>query len=326
MKLFVSHLSALRYWRQADGLSTGSRAKVSTLSNAITSTKDVKIIDPRKYGLIMSADHPLHVLVSSIERRRYAKELKPHLWSRDVPAGAFLRIAPNLYVSTPEFAYLQLATSLSLVELAQVGNELCGGYFLLATSGFVERESPITSRSKLTAFVQQNANVRGARKALKALSWVADHCNSPMETNTLLALCLPSRLGGWALRMPEVNKSVPVAKRMRRYVGGSNYTPDFLWEIEVGDKIIRVTAEYDSHEHHDEESDAEHTRIRRNDMKAMGYLVTSINKSQMQSASLFQFPARQIARDLGLYRPVPSRETLKKQNELLRLLARELFR
>ncbi len=328
MNLYISHMSALRYWRQQGGLGDSRRITIRSLSKAITSVKDARLLNPKEIGLIMTENAPLDVLVGCKGERRYAKDFHPHTWQTELPSSSFCKIAPNLYVSSPEFVYVQLASQLSLVELAQLGNELCGGYYLLATSGYEKREQgkQLTTRYKLEKFVTQIGDVRGARKALRALRWVTDHCNSPMETNAMLALCLPTRMGGWSLRIPVVNKSVRASKRMQRYVDGAMYTPDFTWTREVDGKIIRITGEYDSHEFHDEESQAEYTRIRRNNMKTMGYLVTSINKSQMADAWKLQYPARQIARDLGLYRPVPDAKMLARQNNLLRLLSRESFR
>ena len=326
--LFVSHMSALRYWRQLEGLSTTDSTRVRSLSGAMGSVKEARKLDPKAHGFIMSEHSPLDVLVSDAQHRRYAKELKPHLWSSEVPDRAFRQVAEGLFVSTPEFLFVQLAEHLSLVELAQLGNELCGGYFLLAASGFCDRPNnePVTSRRKLLMFVKRASHSRGAQKALRALTWVTDHCNSPMETNTLLVLCLPTRMGGWSLPMPKVNSPIDINERMERYVGGKKYIPDFSWKRKVNGRWIHVTGEYDSHENHDASADAEYTRIRRNDMKAMGLWVTSINRSQMASAEKFQYPARQIARDLGLYRRVPNPQRLQKQDELMELLRRESFR
>lgn len=326
--LFVSHLSALRYWRQSEGLRTTSDTRVRSLASAISNIKDARNLNPKAHGLIMSKDYPLDVLVSSKQERRYAKELQPHPWSSEVPDRAFRQVTESLFVSSPEFLFIQLAKSLSLVELAQVGNELCGGYYLLSSSGFCERPSnePITTRKKLLSFVKRAPNSRGTKKALRALAWVADHCNSPMETNTLLVLCLPKRLGGWSLPMPKVNFPFEVSERMSRYVRGKEYIPDFTWTRKVNGRQIYITGEYDSHENHDETRDAEHTRIRRNDMKSMGFWVTSINRSQMASAESFQYPARQIARDLGLYRRVPKKPDLQRQDELMKQLRCESFR
>ncbi len=328
MNLYVSHMSALRYWRQFEGLSTSDASKVRVLKNPVCSTKDARLIMPAEHGLIMQPGHPLDVLVPSESARRYAKDLRPHVWAGEVPMGAFRKIGPNLFVSSPEFTYVQLALSFSVIELAQVGNELCGGYFLMAFSGFQTRlgKRPITSRRKIANMIDRVVEVRGAKRAREALRWVADHCDSPMETNTLLVLCLPKRLHGWSLCMPVMNKVIRVTERMRPFVGGELYKPDFYWERTVDGRILRITGEYDSSECHDADLDAEATRIRRNDMKAMGYLVTSINRSQMASANSMQYPARQIARDLGVYRRAPSLEMLSRQDELLRLLRRERFR
>lgn len=326
--LFVSHISALRYWRQPEGTAMGKRSRARSLAKAITSVKEARRLMPAEQGLIMKPDYPLHVLVPGVASRRYAKGFQPHVWQGEVPYGAFLKIAPNIYVSSPEFVFVQLASQYSLVELAQIGNELCGGYYLNAISGFEQRPSntPLTSRRKLLAFIDKVPKARGAKKARRALEWVADHCNSPQETIGLMALCLPPRRGGWSLPMPDVNKTVRVGKRMAKYVGGSTYTPDYMWKAVIGGKTVHVAGEYDSSEHHDEDQAAENTRIRRNDMKSLGYLVTSINKSQIARAELLQYPARQIARDLGIYKPPPNREALAKQNELLALLRQERFR
>lgn len=328
MNVYVSHISALRYWRREEGLGKDPLAQVTTLADVASGVKEVKNADPASHGIIFTSDNPLNVLVPNTPSRRFANALRPRVWSEAIPDGAFRMIAPNVYVSTPEFVFVQMASQLSLVELAQLGNELCGGYYLCATTGFDEHvgKKPLTSHAKLLSFVRSVPQARGAQKALRALRWVANHCNSPMETNTLLMLCLPSRMGGWQLRLPEVNKEMEASKRLARYVGGTTYIPDFTWEIKVGRKTIYVVGEYDSSECHDSDKDAQATRIRRNDMKSMGYLVTSINKSQMASAKQFEYPARQIARDLGVYRRALSEKQLKKQDALLQLLRRESYR
>ena len=328
MNLFVSHISALRYWRREEGLGTSEPAPIDSLADAVASTKDAKQLLAKKHDLPQTAAHPLHVLLPTKASRRYAKSLIPHVWRTELPADAFRQVAPHLFVSSPEFVFVQMASKLTLVELAQLGNELCGGYYLRQITGFGKHEQnkSLTTKAQLEDFVERVPKARGAKKALHALRWITNHCNSPMETNVLLMLCLPTRMGGWQLPIPKVNSSKKVGSRLARYVGSTEYTPDFLWEIKGNGKTIRVTAEYDSSEHHDEDNDAQHTRIRRNDMKAMGYLVTSINAKQVAEARLFQYPARQIARDLGIYRRALSDNSLGKQNDLISQLQRERFR
>ena len=331
--LFISHLSALRYWRRDEGLGTSELVEGLSLDNATKSVRDCNRLlsakmDTDAFPMHMSEGNPLYVLVGCKGARRYASTLVPRVWQGPVPANAFRRIGPHIYVSSPEFVFVQMASTLSIVELAQLGNELCGGYYLQRVSGFGEHtdKQPLTSRADLKRFALCVATARGAKKALRALRWVCDRCNSPMETNVLLMLCMPSRMGGWQLPLPAVNKPIEVGKRLARYVGGRLYAPDFMWEVHKAGKRAYVTAEYDSSEHHDDADDAQHTRIRRNDMKVMGYLVTSINASQVADANRFQLPARQIARDLGIYRRPLSPQRLLKQNQLIWQLRQEDFR
>lgn len=325
MKLLVSHLSALRYWRSANALEVASArpSRVRSLSDGVSGVRDVRRMAPKDHGFVMGEDCPLDVLVGSPVRRRASKEIAPHVWRGGVVEGSFACIAENVYVSTPEFTFLQLAGTLDVVELARLGNELCGTYNLRRGARFTERDTPLTTRSRLARYVARSKGSHGAGKALRALRWVCDRCASPQETNMVLALCLPKRMGGYGLPLPEVNPRVDVGKRLGTYVDGEYYYPDAMWVREVRGRRVRVTVEYDSHEWHDEAADAERTRIRRNAFKTMGILVTSINRSQMRDGAKFLSAARQVARDLGIWREEPSLSMISACDRLLYRLANE---
>ena len=325
MKLLVSHLSALRYWRSANDLDVelAKPCRVRSATGSTSSIKDVRLLSPRELGLIMSEDHPLDILVGDSNSRRQSAELAPHVWTGQIPGGAFARIAQSVYVSSPEFMFLQLAGTLDAVELARLGNELCGTYSLRLGERFTERNHPLTSKAKLAGMVKRAKGLYGAGKANEALRWICDKSASPQETNTLLALCLPKRLEGYGLPLPELNPKVKVGERLREYLNGEYYYPDAMWTKVVRGKRIRITVEYDSHEHHDSDVDAEHTRIRRNEFKTMGFLVTSINRSQMNDPNQFLYAARQIARDLGIWRAKPTITEISSCGDLLRRLAEE---
>lgn len=347
MNLYIGHMSALRYWRSTNELLALTlkkhTARIRTLARSANSAKQVKAAKPTDYGFLMDEEHPLDILVANQGSRRYSQKIKPHSLPSPVPYDAFYRVNDNILVSSPEFVYLQLASVLNEVELACVGNELCGTYNLRVaetlqkeaeqidygstgsassknskpssaktsptkkdkpdrTDGF-DKRLPLTTKAKLTSFVQRASEVRGAAKALRCLQWVADGCASPRETNTLLAMCLPRRLGGYWLPLPKVNPSIPTSSRLKEYVEKDEYKPDFLWEIEKDGERWKVAVEYDSSEWHDGDEDAQKTRIRRNDFETMGYLVTSINKMQLKDADLFERAVRQVIRDLGYWRP-----------------------
>lgn len=293
------------------------------MSGAVSSVKDVRKIAPAEYGFIMNDEYPLDVLVSSRDNRRPASSLQPHMWTSKFPRGSFRQVADDLFVSTPEFVYVQLAAFLDHVELSRLALELCGTYRLSRYEHFAGNCPQLSSATKLSNFAGRATGVRGSKKGLQALRWVADGSASPQETIMMLALCLPQRCGGYGLAVPELNPSIPVSSRMRPYVEGDVYSPDCLWKRKVSGHTIRVTAEYDSDECHGTPEDAERTRIRRNAFKTLGYLVTSINRLQMKTAFDFQYPARQIARDLGLYRRELGISDLSYRDDLLRQLRNE---
>ena len=325
MKLLVSHLSALRYWRSANDLEVAASApaRIRTTRGCVNNLKDALLIEPRSHGLIMNEDYPLEILVDSREARRPSKCLLPRVWSGDLPYGAMSRIADGIYVSSPEFVFLQLANLLDIVELARLGNELCGTYNLRMGEHFTQRSEPLTTKARIAAFVSRAKGSHGVAKARKALQWVCDGSASPQETNVLLALCLPRRFGGYGLPLPQLNPEIEVAERLVAYVDGEVFRPDYLWERVRHGVRMRITAEYDSHEHHDTAGDAEATRIRRNSFKTMGILVTSINRSQLRDPEAFLRAARQIARDLGIWRPEPDMSEVLACGDLLGKLSGE---
>lgn len=113
-------------------------------------------------------------------------------------------------MSTPEFCFLQMAGCLSLVQLIQLGFELCGTYALVGGAPAVRRAAPLTTKVKLAAFVEQSSGARGCKKAARAVRYVQDGAASPMETMLAMMLCLPYGLGGYGLEKPLINHRVDV--------------------------------------------------------------------------------------------------------------------
>ena len=65
---------------------------------------------------------------------------------------------------SPEFLFLLMASDLSLEELVYQGMELCGTYAQRKEGGTEYNLSPLTCVSKLKAFVEGAAGVRGRKK------------------------------------------------------------------------------------------------------------------------------------------------------------------
>lgn len=79
-------------------------------------------------GLIPSVDAPLDLLVGSSAERRPSDLVRPHVWSRELPAGAVLPIGEGLAVTSPAFTLLELAGRLDVGHLAMALAELAGTF------------------------------------------------------------------------------------------------------------------------------------------------------------------------------------------------------
>ena len=113
MNIYISHMAALRFWRQDGSLRLAKPSKARLSRWAVCSIKDAKSLGLQERGFLYGKEHLLDVLVPELASRRYANELRPHVWSHELPKGAFRLVSPNVLVSSPEFVFVQLASVLS---------------------------------------------------------------------------------------------------------------------------------------------------------------------------------------------------------------------
>lgn len=114
----------------------------------------------------------------------------------------------------------------------------------------LRKRAALTSASELRDYVERLTDVggkglKGIRTATRALPFVVDRSRSPMESALTMALCLPCKLGGFALPNPTLNASVYLGRR-DNLAGGvrwdSRGLPYFECDLVWGDE--RVIVEY----------------------------------------------------------------------------------
>lgn len=228
------------------------------------------------WGLAM----PLHILVGSGNARKTAGSLRCHVSSGRFPHGSFIQAEPGLAVSSPELCFVQMASELSLVELMMLGYELCGNYRLNKTSepeGGFHKGRALTSVAALDSFVEKARGLKGRTNARKALRFITDGSASPMESALTLLLCLPYRLGGYGLPMPQLNYPIEVGTATRSMPGKQIYHADLFWLDE------QVDVEYDSDAHHLTPEQHAHDGMRRNALQASGIVVLSATRKQIMN-------------------------------------------
>ena len=211
MTIVISHISAIEYWLAHESL----KPKATSAHAATELPSAGPTIDDRRRAeqlLKQCASIPLHI--AATKPLHNSTRFRCHVWSPPV-ARALYRIADDVYVCSPELAFVQSATALDKIDTVRLGYELCATYSIdrQAHGGFFQRNA-ITTREKLGAVVCENQGANGIKIARWALDHVLDRSASPAETKVALALTLPCKIGGMGLP-PAFAEPLHPAQRSR---------------------------------------------------------------------------------------------------------------
>ena len=305
MEAVMCDISALAYWRR-DSEPLGSFVPPRTMEPAKRGRPQVDVPsaamvdDLAGWGLVDRGN--VCLLVSSKEDRRRMSGVHYIVQGTEVPAGSFVRTRGQVYVVAPELLFIQLARHLSLVELLEVGYELCGTYRMGDTEGEVvyERE-PLTSVSKLAAYARRAKGMRGRSVALRATQWILDNSASPAETALAIMFKLPRHLGGYALGDFQLNYEIALDQAAARILGRDTIRPDHFWIS------ARHPSEYDSLLFHSSREQQEYDERRRNAYMAMGMSVTVFRPRHLCNVQLMDEMVEGIRRNIGAqWRELPA--------------------
>jgi len=301
MDMIISHDSALQYWRLNRNVKINANAKLRRKSLPGGIPKSAIIRNSAPSGL----SYPINVMVGSQKANRRSKLVRIRVWSAIAPEWCFVKIDDEVYVSSPQYCFFQMAEELSLVKLIELGLELCGTYSLPAMDesdhesghesgyGCLYNQTPLTSVKALKAFTVRMEGVNGRKKALRALRYVANGSASPMETIVFMFLTLSYKLGGYGLPKPELNKRIDIHKIAKQRLGRAFYKCDLYWPK------ANTAVEYDSDLHHTGPERIASDSIKRLDLKSLGIEVVTVTRRQMRNADEFENVAKAIAKNLG---------------------------
>lgn len=233
---------------------------------------------------------PLQLIVWRREdRRRTAISQSYALNTQDGLHPGFL-VERGLFVSTPEFTFVQMASVLDEEKLLFLGCELCGRYGM-APELFLREQS--CSAQLLRSQASALRRVHGYRRALGIATRVLDGAASPMEVALALIMCEPRDCGGYGLEGLRLNASIPVRGRARNLWVDDHITPDIVWE--EGKAII----EYDSALHHTAAERIASDALRRDVLIEMGYRVITVTATHMGNFHDLERIASIVASRLG---------------------------
>ena len=311
MKLYLApepSLALIRYLRSTsgdDGL-TGSPKRKRALNDAIHSARHISELDETAQRLLSHVEEPIHAYVADKSDGTVTKRLVTHMLSGPIPNGAFLDIGHDICICTPQFAFMQMATTLDLLDAIAVGMELCGYYSrwrlepnVMGNPYYFEHTETQTCtfnlpqalhQSQLKAFVERQAGHRGAVNSRAALRWVIDGAASPMETAVYLLLCLPKRLGGYGLPKPILNPKLTISNPG----GVKERYPDLYWSKGS------IDVEYNSDSAHSGEWARYRDSKREVEFAVANVKVLPLTRHQLMDAEEFDSFAQGLRRMLGI--------------------------
>lgn len=261
------------------------------------------------------------MLVSESKDRNNLKDVVFHYSGYSRAKGSFCKVAPSVYVSSPESCFCQMALDLSPVQLLLRGYELCGTFSVDALGGgkLLSGIGPRTSVSSLAEYIEAHYGLNGTKKAKKVLPFIRDYSASPMESRLVLLLCLPQSWGGYGLPWPELNSPVPVVDSALR--GSNDFVAKRPLRCDLRWSDAGFALEYDSDAHHVGREKIAKDSIRRTRIGLGGVHVVSVTKPQVMGMASFDEVARLVARCLGVRQRARRKDVLERRFAL----RKELF-
>lgn len=262
MFLPIIYPSAAEFWldgtnrKRIDHFSLNKRSN-STLDSSFNFKINTEIC--HKITQMMALSEPLYLMAPTAQMRRHGNSFVCKSIPSDLIADCFIKVGyistaklldktdlldeqnVQLYVSSPEMCFLEAASVLEVPELIELGYKLCARYIIDRNKKFLQRNREIlTTRQKISEFLDRAANCYGIKKARRAIKYVIDNSNSPIETKIAIIISLPCSMGGYGLGMMELNETVELSKKAADLIGRDYLMCDLLF------RIAKVIVEYDS--------------------------------------------------------------------------------
>ncbi len=302
--LILSHTTALSYWNERDDALRCKPLSLERGHAALAQTGRASSLDVARaldaYPQLARLPRPVELLVGEHAAHRRRAYATFRTWQSGLPAHSLVEIGKGagvrsesggrLYASTSEFIFLQMARELNGVELALLGYELCGAY---SSKDVSKQRPPLTTPTRLSAFLEKARGAHGSARALKALRGLAAGSRSPRESQIALLACLPRPDGGFGLRTPKLNVPIELDAGGKSVLHQERIVPDLYWPD------AQIAVEYDSQSFHAGEGPSEHDARKRMVYHLMGIEVLSITNGQFKDFSAMVKILEGLAKRLG---------------------------
>lgn len=270
-KLFISHSSALEFYRNARvnqnlALENPNPTNNSLMLSPCSSQPGPESFPKNQLAMLedlpFCGEPPIHILTSNKNFNRQAFGVIHHYTCFPYSRSSFLKYDDTVYISSPQLLFCQLASTLTVEQLMIVGMEMCGTYSPASSSpeGFVYNIPQLTTALKIRTYVKRIAkwqrNYPGIKNALTVSSLLINNAASPQESILYLKLSTPRHLGGYEILGLEANNKIELSSQAREVLKYPTIKPDLC------NKKTKVAIEYDSNTYHDNIKQNEKDKMR----------------------------------------------------------------
>lgn len=249
--LFISHYSALKFYKTIRG--DWRKERNIMASKTCPHAKDSVNIDKDDVKAIIDALglEKLDLIFSRNDTRPRNKIIKVHTYTKTFPTKSFLQSSISniqIFITSPELLFYQMANNLSFAELFQLGLELCGCY----NSNSLNTDynvSPLTSPQKILNFGERlktkNKYMKSINKALRIAKMLVPYSASPQESKLFILLTTPHCYGGYGLKNFKFNVKIQLSTQAKRIA-----RQNFIF-VDICNENNKIAIEYDSEQFHD---------------------------------------------------------------------------
>ena len=162
MIMLLDGHTSLDFWRviYPEKRKLSSSGVLPPYEECASSAKDAWAMAPDwlSSDYLMLGCNILGTLVSdNLGSHQMSSTHRSRIWTRGFPDSSFYELNNGVFVSSPCFIFLQMATILSFAELIAYGNEICGRYTFdrSRTRGMRSRECPLVTKRQIESYLKK---------------------------------------------------------------------------------------------------------------------------------------------------------------------------
>ena len=296
-KLIVGYESALEFWR-ATRAASPAQGGIDPEGHVYGAVR-LSVQAQANLALeLCAASAPLHAVVQSKNVHHRCGGVVDHVWSGPLTSEHLVPLEQGIEVCKMPVVFVQLATMLSEVELAEIAYEMTG------TSNL----APLLDVSDLRSYAKSAKllRVRGAARACAALELVTEGSNSPRESDIAIFFRQTRAKGGVGLSGFSLNEAIHLPKKLAAEMGQKVTIPDFSWPN-------GTLVEYDSDEYHNTPAGRARDEKKRRAYQAVGLDCLTLTNDILKSNEKLNRFVEDLERSLGIRRRPPSERMLQKR-------------